>query len=79
MQTATPGGLEVAGIGGAFGGSDSACAPGPSNPISGEDGVAEVDEKGCEWEKPKTGMDESQDLRWKLRERIDMLECGNGQ
>ncbi|XP_053540057.1 protein capicua homolog isoform X2 [Ictalurus punctatus] len=63
MQTATPGGLEVAGIGGAFGGSDSACAPGPSNPISGEDGVAEVDEKGCEWEKPKTGMDESQDLR----------------
>ncbi|KAI5629741.1 protein capicua-like isoform X1, partial [Silurus asotus] len=30
MQTATPGGSEITGIGGAFSGSDSACAPGPS-------------------------------------------------
>ncbi|KAK2864441.1 hypothetical protein Q7C36_003595 [Tachysurus vachellii] len=63
MQTATPSGSEATGMGGAFSGSDSACAPGPSNPVASEDGVAEVDEKGCEWEKPKPGMDESQDLR----------------
>ncbi|XP_060760821.1 protein capicua homolog isoform X3 [Neoarius graeffei] len=63
MQTATPGSSEATVMGGPFSGSDSACAPGPSNPVTGEDGVARVDEKGCEWEKPKPGMDESQDLR----------------
>lgn len=64
MQTATPGGSEATGMGGAFSGSDSACTPGPSsNPITSEDGVAEVEEKGGEWEKSKPGMDDSQDLR----------------
>lgn len=63
MQTATPGGPEAPGMGGAFSGSDSVCVPGPSNPVSSEDGVAEIEEKGCEWERPKPGMDESQDLR----------------
>lgn len=78
MQTATPGGLEVIGMAGAFSGSDSSCAPGPSNPVTGEDGAAEVDDKGCEWEKPKPGIDESQDLRWELREKIDVVERGKG-
>ncbi|KAG7325711.1 hypothetical protein KOW79_010636 [Hemibagrus wyckioides] len=64
MQTATPGGSEATGMGGAFSGSDPACTPGPSsNPITSEDGVAEVEEKGGEWEKSKPGMDDSQDLR----------------
>lgn len=63
MQTATPGVLEATGMAGVFSASDPACVPGPSNPATGEDGMAEVDDKSCEWEKPKPGMDESQDLR----------------
>lgn len=63
MQTTTPGSFEATAMGGAFGGSESACAPGPSNLVSGEDDAAEVDEKGSEWEKPKAGTDESQELR----------------
>lgn len=63
MQTATPGSSEATGMAVAFGGSDSACAPGPSNPAANEDGVGEVDDKDCELEKPKPGTDESQDLR----------------
>ncbi|KAK3525249.1 hypothetical protein QTP86_024932, partial [Hemibagrus guttatus] len=64
MQTATPGGSEATGMGGAFSGLDSACAPGPSsNTVPSEDDMAEVEEKGGEWEKPKPGMDDSQDLR----------------
>ncbi|KAM9434388.1 protein capicua homolog isoform 2-T2 [Clarias gariepinus] len=63
MQTATPGGSEILGMGGAFGSFESACAPGPSNPLTADDGTADLDDKGCEWEKIKSGMDESQDLR----------------
>lgn len=63
MQTATPGGSDATVMAGVFSGSDSACAPGPSNPGPGEDGMAEVDDKSCEWEKSKAGTDESQDLR----------------
>lgn len=74
MQTTTPGSLEATAMVGAFGGSESACAPGPSNLVSGEDDAAEVDEKGSEWEKPKPGTDESQELRWDVRTSAQTCE-----
>ncbi|XP_017563998.1 protein capicua homolog isoform X2 [Pygocentrus nattereri] len=60
MQTATPGSSEATGPGGVTGGTDSASAPGPSNPAAREEGGAELDEKGRE---SKSGMSESQELR----------------
>ncbi|XP_049332165.1 protein capicua homolog isoform X2 [Astyanax mexicanus] len=64
MQTATPGSLEITGPGGVTGGSDSTCNPGPSNPVSREEGGgAELDDKGPGRDEFKSGMGESQELK----------------
>ncbi|XP_026872059.2 protein capicua homolog isoform X2 [Electrophorus electricus] len=62
MQTATPGSLEGGG-GGATGGSDSATAPGPSNPVAREEGGAESHNKGRGWEGSKGGLGDLQEQR----------------
>ncbi|XP_066530289.1 protein capicua homolog [Hoplias malabaricus] len=63
MQTATPGSSEVTGPGGVPGGTDTASAPGPSNPAVREEGGAELDEKVRGHEESQSVMGEPKELR----------------